>query len=429
MATAKYINTFSNDFGTRLSDLKRRQKYAELLAQQGAEPIDVESVGGVPTPISPFQGLAKLLKSGMGGYLAGKASDDEAALEKDENADFRSALNSVYTKTDTLPGMGDSLPQEMPTTPAERVRAASELGGSSNRRVQEIFPTLLSQSYKDLTAATDRAEDRADKVEELLTDKQRIDAGLLPGNWVKNAFGGYKRVADVDYKSDEAQRQALETAAAGKTNAPKAVGTITGKNGEVYNRFNDGSITPALNSAGEQIYAAAYSPEMAGDMNAGRAEGKSRGAIAAALPQTTAGFNDTMKLFTALKNIPDNEMARAFGPIDKRLPDIGGLNTNIRARIGQLKGKAFLNAFSSLRGGGTISNVEGDKATAAQFRINEAGTVPEMRAAMADAEALMRATYNATLQQAGNRSVDPSARRGAGAPSSPYGNLWGEGGR
>jgi len=429
MATAKYINTFSNDFGTRLSDVKRRQKMAELLAQQGAEPIDVESVGGVPTPISPFQGLAKLLKSGMGGYLAGKASEDEAALEKDENADFRSALNSVYTKTDTLPGMGDSLPQEMPTTPAERVRAASELGGSSNRRVQEIFPTLLSQANKDLTAATDRAEDRADKGEKLLTEKQRVDAGLLPGNWTKNAFGGYKRVAEVDYKSDEAQSQDLETAAAGRSLAPKAVGTITGKDGEVYNRFNNGSITPALDSNGEQIYAAAYSPELTGDINARRAEGKSRGAIIAALPQTTAGFKDSMKLFDAIKAIPDNEMKRAIGPFDSRFPDIGGLNTNIRARLEQLKGKAFLNAFSSLRGGGTISNVEGDKATAAQLRIKQAGTVPEFRAAMADAEALMQSIYNATLQQAGNRSVDPGARRGAGAPSSPYGNLWGEGGR
>jgi hypothetical protein len=168
---------------------------------------------------------------------------------------------------------------------------------------------------------------------------------------------------------------------------------------------------------------------MAQDMNAGRTIGKTQGAISAALPQTTAAFNDSMKLFGSIKSIPDKEMALAFGPIDKRLPDIGGYNTNIRARIGQLKGKAFLNAFSSLRGGGTISNVEGDKATAAQFRINEAGTVPEMRAAMADAEALMRSTYGATLQQAGNRSVDPNARRGTGASSSPYGNLWGEGGR
>jgi hypothetical protein len=410
MATAKYINTFSNDFGTRLSDLKRRQKYAELLAQQGAEPIDVESVGGVPTPISPFQGLAKLLKSGMGGYLAGKASEDEAALEKDENADFRSALNSVYTKTDTLPGMGDSLPQEMPTTPAERVRAASELGGSSNRRVQEIFPTLLSQANKDLTAATDRAEDRADKGEELLSDKERIAAGLLPGNWVRNAFGGYERVAEVDYNSPEAQRQALEKAAAGRSLAPKATRIVVGANGEVITGFNDGRYEVARNPDGSIIYSAAYDPQRTADINAGRAEGKARGAIIAALPQTTAGFNDTMNLFTAIKNIPDNEIKRAFGPIDKRLPDIGGVNTNIRARLGQLKGKAFLNAFSSLRGGGTISNVEGDKATAAQFRINEAGTVPEMRAAMADAEALMRATYNATLQQAGNRSVDPSAR-------------------
>ena len=102
MATAKYINTFSNDFGTRLSAVKRRQKMAELLAQQGAEPIDVESVGGVPTPISPFQGLAKVLKSGMGGYLAGKAAEEEAALEESQNKGIADVFEGMKDTPDIV---------------------------------------------------------------------------------------------------------------------------------------------------------------------------------------------------------------------------------------------------------------------------------------------------------------------------------------
>ena len=87
MADPSYVNLTApaGGYESQLADIKRRQKMAELLAQQGGEDIKVESVNGVPTPISPFQGLAKALQSGMGGYLAGKAAEEEAALEESEN--------------------------------------------------------------------------------------------------------------------------------------------------------------------------------------------------------------------------------------------------------------------------------------------------------------------------------------------------------
>ena len=81
------VNLTTNDYASQLAAIARRQKYAELLAQQGAEDIDVQSVGGIPTPISPFQGLAKVLKSGMGSYLGRKAGEDEAeATAAEKNA-------------------------------------------------------------------------------------------------------------------------------------------------------------------------------------------------------------------------------------------------------------------------------------------------------------------------------------------------------
>ena len=59
-----YVNLTApaGGYESQLADIKRRQKMAELLAQQGSEDIKVESVNGVPTPISPFQGLAKALQ-------------------------------------------------------------------------------------------------------------------------------------------------------------------------------------------------------------------------------------------------------------------------------------------------------------------------------------------------------------------------------
>lgn len=86
----QYINlTKGNDYDAQLAAFARRQKYAELLAQQGNEDIKVESVNGIPTPISPFQGLANVLKSGMGAYLGGKAEEGAAAATAAE----RKAVN------------------------------------------------------------------------------------------------------------------------------------------------------------------------------------------------------------------------------------------------------------------------------------------------------------------------------------------------
>jgi hypothetical protein len=85
---AQYVNLTPYD--AQLAAIQRQQKYAELLAQQGAEPIDVQSVNGIPTPISPFQGLAKVFQTGMGAYLAGQSSKDKATLDKTTSERIRS---------------------------------------------------------------------------------------------------------------------------------------------------------------------------------------------------------------------------------------------------------------------------------------------------------------------------------------------------
>jgi hypothetical protein len=118
MADVKYVSTISDDYDTQLAALARRQKYAELLAKQGSEPIDVETVNGIPTPISPFQGLAKVMQSGMGAYLGRKAEADAGALKKSE----RSQLIENLKNYETAPGDTISMPEQsisanMPATP------------------------------------------------------------------------------------------------------------------------------------------------------------------------------------------------------------------------------------------------------------------------------------------------------------------------
>lgn len=62
-----------------------------------------------------------------------------------------------------------------------------------------------------------------------------------------------------------------------------------------------------------------------------------------------------------------------------------GLDTDtarVKARIDQIKGGAFLQAFESLKGGGQITELEGQKAEAAQSRINTAQSEEDFRDAL-----------------------------------------------
>jgi hypothetical protein len=114
MAAPQYVN-LNTPYDAQLAALQRQQKYAELLSQQGAEPIDVQTVNGIPTPISPFQGLAKVFQSGMGGYLAGKATKDQAALEASDNAALLDALKNRSTTAD-VSTEGTNTTLQMPRT-------------------------------------------------------------------------------------------------------------------------------------------------------------------------------------------------------------------------------------------------------------------------------------------------------------------------
>jgi hypothetical protein len=70
-------------------------------------------------------------------------------------------------------------------------------------------------------------------------------------------------------------------------------------------------------------------------------------------------------------------------------------------RLRQIQGKQFLEAFESLKGGGTITEVEGDKATQAMARMNNSTTEDEFIKASRDFQDVLRKGYERTKAGAG----------------------------
>ena len=70
-----------NPYAAQIADIQRRQRMAQLLQQQGMEPLESQVVGNRVVPISPWQVLAKGLQAGMGAYQERQANQAAQDLQ------------------------------------------------------------------------------------------------------------------------------------------------------------------------------------------------------------------------------------------------------------------------------------------------------------------------------------------------------------
>ena len=131
-----------NPYATQIAEIQRRKRLAELLQQQGSEPLESQVVGGRVIPISPWQILAKGLQTGMGAYQGSKA--DKAAAElQDRMAEEQRTREAEVTAAERgiagrMFGQRDQYTNEgMPVAAGPTVKEAP----TSGDKLGEITPT------------------------------------------------------------------------------------------------------------------------------------------------------------------------------------------------------------------------------------------------------------------------------------------------
>ena len=224
MADPRYVNLTApaGGYESQLADIKRRQKMAELLAQQGGEDIKVESVNGVPTPISPFQGLAKALQSGMGGYLAGKAAEEEAALEESENKAIADVFEGMKDTPDIVePSVikQDSETEGGPgafttgkITPGQKLSPSEK----TNRLMAALikYPKIATVAPMYMQGMRNELEDTRYATGQERLDKQETDRleqqRLTNERNVKNDLFAQQEAARDNARAAQAQRDAMQ---------------------------------------------------------------------------------------------------------------------------------------------------------------------------------------------------------------------------
>lgn len=114
------------------------------------------------------------------------------------------------------------------------------------------------------------------------------------------------------------------------------------------------------------------------------AVGKAQGAARATLPTDLQAGQFAIDEINKL--IDSKGFNEVFGSLDQFRPNftMSAEGKDALARFDQLKGRAFLQAYTTLRGGGQITEVEGKKAEDALARLNRSLGEPEAKQALAD---------------------------------------------
>jgi len=99
-----------------------------------------------------------------------------------------------------------------------------------------------------------------------------------------------------------------------------------------------------------------------------KAQGKALGELLAASGNAVQTGENISKQITALINDPQREAGTGMSSFFNVIPTTAGKSYQLK--VDQLGGQAFLQAFNNLKGGGAITEQEGNKATAAIARLN-----------------------------------------------------------
>lgn len=152
-------------------------------------------------------------------------------------------------------------------------------------------------------------------------------------------------------------------------------------------------------------------PEVRGAQAAATEAGKIHGKIAGGLPEYETQVQNLTRNIEALKQHPGLERITGMMSLVPNVP--GSEATAAQAMLDQIRGSTFMQAYQSLKGGGQITEVEGQKAEQALARLNQAQSKEDFVKALNDFEREVQHLAEIARQRTGRV---PSAPAYGGTP-------------
>lgn len=154
-----------------------------------------------------------------------------------------------------------------------------------------------------------------------------------------------------------------------------------------------------------------YEPQIRRDTKAAEILAEDKAKAQVGLSGTLAKSQQMLDLLDQIEQSPGLEAVVGLpNPFKGRIPLIGNISgspaADFQALIEQLGGKQFLEAFESLKGGGQITEVEGEKATNAIARMQTSQSEDAFKAALNEFKGIVQKAADRARQKAG---ADPEA--------------------
>lgn len=139
---------------------------------------------------------------------------------------------------------------------------------------------------------------------------------------------------------------------------------------------------------------------------AGTAAGDAQGQAAATLSKSEDAANQALQQIQELRSSPDKSRGTGMSSVFNGVPGTRG--RDFQARVDQLKGGAFLQAYQSLRGTGAISEIEGKKAENAITRMDTSLSEEEFNKALDEFESIINTGIQRQRNMAGGNTTQPT---------------------
>lgn len=309
-----------------------RQQIIESLGGMG----ETQMVSGRAVPTSPLTGLSKIAQALiMKEGLTGSEAETEALLgrQAEEKEQAIEDVMQLYSGR-------------------EGVEAQPQVGGPLRYGEDE--------QYQEFQPAVEGVE---------AIESDPVKAALL--------------AASSPYTKDMSSIISSQARGAGSQSRP--IATSSG-----YYQETDKGWQPMLGEGGQPLMAAYADPALQGNLAyqraAGGVTGESAGQAQVDLPATEIKADETTRLVDELLahpgledvvGLPDNPLvAKGLVP--------GTEAADFRARLNQLTGRTFMEVFPTLKGGGQITEIEGQKAQEAINRMSSATSEEAFRKAASD---------------------------------------------
>lgn len=227
------------------------------------------------------------------------------------------------------------------------------------------------------------------------------DEGLqdqIMGQYVKSQFGGggsdpmeearFIHPNDVAAQQEYVRRARQEAkerpininSGNDSSNVQSVINTADG----AFTVRRDGSLVPLMDKTGKQIKSYVADPTLAGEKKYETEMGEARADAKKTYQKVAMNSAIAKDALKQLKTHPGREFGLG---VKSYLPNIRGTDrAEFEALRDQAQGQVFLQAFESLKGGGHITEIEGQKATEALARLKSALTQEAFDSALSDLE-------------------------------------------